>query len=99
MLGPRADADGGSVRLVVGVAPSSAVILWSDPDARVIQQTPVGLDIFGGTVKRDDHANDALYFKFRVDPLSDAANEPYDAVFQLLEGDENRLAVGNAPDA
>ena len=59
----------------------------------------MGVDILGGAVKRDDKANDALYFKFRVDPLSDAANEPYYALFQLSEGDEYRLAVGNAPDA
>lgn len=76
-----------------------ATILWSDAGARVIHKTPEGIDILGGTVKRDDKANAALYFKLRVDPLSDAANEPYEAVFQLLEGDENRLAVGNAPDA
>jgi signal transduction histidine kinase len=85
--------------MLAGVSPSSAVILWSDPGARVIHQTPVGIDILGGVVKRDDKANDALYFKFRVDPLSDAANEPYHAVLQLSEGTENRLAVGNAPDA
>jgi signal transduction histidine kinase len=34
-----------------------------------------------------------------VDPLSDVANEPYYALFQLNEGDTHRLAVGNAPEA
>ncbi len=79
--------------------PVRAGMLWSDPGARVIHTTPVGVDILGGAVKRDDKANDALYFKFRVDPLSDAANEPYLAVFQLSEGDRFHLAVGNAPEA
>src|SRR6202044_2523209 len=36
---------------------------------------------------------------FHVDPLSDVDNEPYYALFQLTEGDTNRLAVGNAMEA
>src|SRR6185436_12846460 len=67
--------------LLAMVLPLRAEILWSDPDPRVIHATPVGTDILGGAVKRDDKANDALYFKFRVDALSDLANEPYYAVF------------------
>jgi signal transduction histidine kinase len=55
--------------------------------------------MLGGVLKRDDTASDALYFRFRVDPLSDVANEEYLAGFQLFEGDEFRLAVGNAPEA
>src|SRR5713101_5045272 len=76
-----------------------ATVLWSEPASRVIHATPDGTDILGGAVKRDDSASDVLYFKFHVDPLSDAANEPYYALFQLNEGDTNRLAVGNAPEA
>jgi len=76
-----------------------ADVLWSDPDSRAIHATPVGSDILGGKVKRDDKASDVLYFKFHVDPLSDAANEPYYALFQLCEGDTNRLGVGNALEA
>ena len=78
---------------------AEAVVLWRDPGARVIHNTPVGADILAGAVKRDDTANDALYFKFQVDPLSDVATEKYYAVFQLSEGDDYRLAVGNAPEA
>jgi signal transduction histidine kinase len=76
-----------------------ATILWSEPASRVIHNTPDGTDILGGAVKRDDTARDALYFKFHVDPLSDAANEPYYALFQLNENGTNRLAVGNALEA
>ncbi len=79
--------------------PAAAAILWSDPGARVIHKTPEGIDILGGALKRDDTANDALYFKFHIDPLSDAASEAYYALFQLCVGNEYRLAVGNAPDA
>lgn len=78
---------------------ASAEVLWSDPDPRVIHSTPQGFDILAGATKRDDTASDALYFKFKVDPLSDAATEEYYAVFQLFEGDTPRLAVGNAPEA
>ena len=53
----------------------------------------------GGKVKRDDKANDVLYFKFHVDPISDVASEPYFAGFQLFEGDQERLGVGNALEA
>ena len=79
--------------------PAHATILWSDPGSRVIHATPEGSDILAGKAKRDDKANDVLFFKFHVDPLSDAANEPYYALFQLVESNQLRLAVGNAPEA
>jgi signal transduction histidine kinase len=76
-----------------------ATILWSDEGARVVRNTGAGEDNLGGKVKRDDKASDVLYFKFHVDPISDLASEPYFAGFQLFEGDEERLGVGNAPEA
>jgi len=79
--------------------PARATILWSEPASRVIHDTPEGTDILGGAIKRDDTARDALYFKFHVDPLSDVADEHYLALFQLNEGDTNRLGVGNAWEA
>src|SRR5579859_2496712 len=79
--------------------PAHARILWSEPASRVIHATPVGSDILHGAVKRDDTASDVLYFKLHVDPLSDAKDEPYYALFQLAEGDTNRLGVGNALEA
>lgn len=85
--------------LAVVTTVAQAEILWSDVGSRVIHNTPDGTDILGGAVKRDDTASDELYFKFHVDPLSDAAHEPYFAVFQLFEGNQPRLGVGNAPEA
>jgi signal transduction histidine kinase len=76
-----------------------ADILWSDPGSRVIHATEMGTDILGGKVKRDNKANDALYFRFRVDPLSDPADEHYAALFQLVETNQWRLGVGNAWEA
>ncbi len=72
-------------------------ILWSDPASRAIHKTP--MTILDGMVKRDDKANDALYFKFHVEPLSDPADEPYYALFQLVESNQMRLGVGNALEA
>lgn len=85
--------------LLVGTLSTPAAVLWSDLGARVIHNTGDGSDILGGAVKRDDTASDVLYFKFRVDPLSDTQSEPYYAVFQLFEGNTPHLAVGNAPEA
>ena len=85
--------------LAAGPMPARAEILWSDPASRVIHATPDGTDILGGKAKRDDKASDALYFKFRVDPLSDPADEHYAALFQLVETNQMRLGVGNALEA
>ena len=76
-----------------------ATILWSDKDARLVHTTGEGVDILGGAAQHDNTASDTLYFKFRVNPLSDISSEEYYAAFQLYEGNEPRLAVGNAPAA
>jgi ligand-binding sensor domain-containing protein/signal transduction histidine kinase len=73
-----------------------ADIIWSDLGTTLAHETGPGTDILGGAVKRDDSATDALYFKFHVNPKSDAGTEPYFAAFELYEGDTERLAVGNA---
>jgi signal transduction histidine kinase len=78
-------------------SPAHAVILWSDLPSRVIHTTP--MVILDGQVKRDDKANDALYFKVHVDPLSDPADEPYFALFQLVQTNQLRLGIGNALEA
>ena len=76
--------------------PAKAVILWNDPDTTLVHENGAGADILGGAVKRDDSANDTLYFKFHVDPLSDKDTEAYSAAFELFEGDAERLGIGNA---
>ena len=78
------------------VTPASAVILWNDPDTTLVHENGAGIDILGGAVKRDDTANDTLYFKFHVDPLSDTNSEEYFAAFELFDGDAERLGIGNA---
>ena len=73
-----------------------AVVLWSDLGTTLVHNTGEGYDILGGAVKEDDSSTNTLYFKFRVDPLSDASTEEYFAAFELYEGDKERLGVGNA---
>jgi len=73
-----------------------AMLLWSDLSSTQVHETGAGSDILGGLLKRDNSATDTLYFKFHVDPLSDATTEEYFAGFQLFEGNNERLAVGNA---
>lgn len=82
--------------LAVGAPVGRAVLLWSDLGATQVHETGVGADILGGVLRRDASAHDTLYFKFHVDPLSDATTEEYFAAFQLFEGNQERLAVGNA---
>ncbi|SPE51671.1 Histidine kinase [Verrucomicrobia bacterium] len=73
-----------------------ATLLWSDLGATLAYETGEGSDILRGAVKRDDSATDTLFFKFHVDPLSDASTEEYFAAFELYERGEERLGVGNA---
>lgn len=76
--------------------PALAVVLWTDLGVTLVHESGPGTDILGGAVKRDDSASDTLYFKFHVDPLSDAGTEEYFAAFELFEGEKERLAVGNS---
>src|SRR5258708_1000932 len=80
-------------------APGMATILWSDLGVSLADETGVGTDILGGALQRDDSAADILYFKFHVDPHSDVSTEEYCAGFQLYEGAEERLAIGNSQKA
>jgi ligand-binding sensor domain-containing protein/signal transduction histidine kinase len=78
---------------------SQAVLLWTDLGATQVHETGSGTDILGGVLRRNDLSTDTLYFKFHVDPVSDASTELYFAAFQLFEGNHERLAVGNALNA
>jgi ligand-binding sensor domain-containing protein/signal transduction histidine kinase len=71
-------------------------LVWSDLGSSQVHETGMGSDILGGVLQRNNSSSDALYFKFHVDPLSDASTEEYFAAFQLFEGNKERLAVGNA---
>src|SRR5437660_5192745 len=72
------------------------VILWNDPESTLVHENGVGSDVLGGALKRDNFANDSLYFKFHVDPQSDKDTEEYFAALELFEGNAEKLGVGNA---
>jgi signal transduction histidine kinase/ligand-binding sensor domain-containing protein len=76
-----------------------AVVLWSNFDPIFVNTNGLGTDLLGGSVKRDAAANDTLYFKFQVEPISDETTEPYFAALELFEDDIERIGVGNALDA
>jgi len=76
-----------------------AVVLWSNFDPVTVNNNGPGTDLLGGAVKRGESANDTLYFKFQVEPVSDETTEPYFAALELFENDTERLGVGNALDA
>jgi ligand-binding sensor domain-containing protein/signal transduction histidine kinase len=72
------------------------VVLWNDPARTLAYNNGPGADILHNAVKRDDSANDALYFKIHIDPLSDKDTEDYFAGLELFENDVERLGIGNA---
>ncbi|MFM2295734.1 MAG: hypothetical protein RLZZ350_2147 [Verrucomicrobiota bacterium] len=90
---------GVALALVLLARPADATILWSHPDATLAHENGDSVDLLHGAVQRDDLDSDTLYFKFRVDPLSDVSTEEYYAGLQLFFGDEKHLAIGNSPKA
>jgi signal transduction histidine kinase len=76
--------------------PARGTVLWQEAGPITVCDNGEGTDILHGAVQRDETARDTLYFKFRVNPLSDASREPYLAAFQLFEGHTPRLGVGNS---
>ena len=89
----------GFAAVAVFASAGRAVNLWSDLGETLVHETGPGNDILGGVVKRDASSGGTLYFKFHVDPQSDVSTEPYSAAFQLYEGDDGRLGVGNSLEA
>ena len=85
--------------MALWAAPAGAVVLWSDLGPVLVKQNGPGKDILDGAVKRDDASLDTVYFKFRVNPISDTNSEQYFAAFELYEGDVERIGVGNALEA
>jgi ligand-binding sensor domain-containing protein/signal transduction histidine kinase len=85
--------------LGLGVSLGHATLLWTDLGTTQVHDTGAGNDVLGGILQRDDSSTDTLYFKFHVDPISDANTEFYFAAFQLFEGDHERLAIGNSLEA
>jgi len=82
--------------ILAWVNTAQAVVLWSDFGTTLVHNSGDGFDILNGAVKEDDSSTNTLYFKFRVEPLSDASTEEYFAAFELYEGEKEHLGIGNA---
>jgi signal transduction histidine kinase len=84
---------------VLSGQPARAAVLWNLPGPVTVHENGAGQDILGGAVKRTHKDSGALYFKFRVNPISDVSKEEYYAGFQLFENDTEKLGVGNSQKA
>ena len=87
---------------LLAVMPVRAAILWSDPTVRLAHNTGAGEDILHGAVRPQGRNSDnRLYFKVRVDPLSDFGTKKmpqntYLAGLALYEKNTEHLGIGNA---
>jgi two-component sensor histidine kinase len=77
-------------------SPVHASIVWSLPGPVIAHENGAGADILGGAVKRGPKDGGVLYFKFKVDPLTDVSKEEYFAAFMLYDNDTEHLGVGNS---
>ena len=77
-------------------SPAHANVLWSLPGPVIAHENGAGTDVLNGAVKRGPKDGGILYFKFKVDPLTDVSKEEYFAAFMLYDGDTERLSVGNS---
>ena len=77
-------------------SPVNANILWSLPGPVTARENGAGTDILNGAVSRGPKEGGTLYFKFKVDPLTDVSKEEYFAGFMLYENDTEHLGVGNS---
>lgn len=83
-----------SAWLLASAAAASAAVVYQSPGPHLMNQE--NLTLPDTVITRGGDADDALYFRFTVEPISDTSTEGYYAAFQLFEGDSERLGVGNA---
>lgn len=80
-----------------------ATVLWSHPEAVLVCDNGKGEDILRGAIEpRDRTSVGTLYFRIKVDPISDTAAKvikTFEAGFMLVEKGQEHLGLGNARDA
>jgi signal transduction histidine kinase len=87
----------------LAATPTNAAILWQHPQPVTVRGNAVEM-LHGEVTPRDDSASGTLYFKFRVDPLSDTttkvqSRQPYHAGLVFRQNAGKHFGVGNASDA
>jgi signal transduction histidine kinase len=77
-----------------------AAILWSDPGPVTIRTNGAGKDILHGAIKpQDANSSSTIYFRFRLDPISDAATKSlgdFEAGMVFVEKGHENLGMGNS---
>jgi signal transduction histidine kinase len=94
----------GSLLLVVGEATAvRGGVLWSHPESMFVSDNDTGVEILHGALKpRDTNSAGTLYFRFRLDPISDSATKSlgdFRAGFMFVEKGREHLGIGNTFEA
>jgi signal transduction histidine kinase len=75
-------------------------VLWSHPEEVLVRDNGPGEDILRGTIKpHDQNSAGTLYFRIKVDPISDTAAKwikQFEAGFMLVEKGQEHLGIGNS---
>ena len=86
-----------SLGAVLSVIEAPAAVLYSTPGPFAINEADPGVNLPGFAVSRDDTTSDILYFRFSLtDLFSHRPTEPYFAGFNLFDGANGTLGIGNA---
>ncbi|HEY9508970.1 MAG TPA: sensor histidine kinase [Verrucomicrobiae bacterium] len=79
---------------------TQAAILWSDPGPVTIRNNGAGKDILHGAIKpQDTNSSSTIYFRFRVDPISDSATKSiadFEAGMVFVDKGQEHLGIGNS---
>ncbi|HZI32908.1 MAG TPA: histidine kinase, partial [Candidatus Binatia bacterium] len=86
--------------LLLCACPVQATVLWSHPGTILVCNNGKGEDILHGAIKpRDSNSSGTLYFRIKVDPISDTAAKvisEFEAGFMLVANGREHLGIGNA---
>jgi signal transduction histidine kinase len=88
---------------LASVFPAEGTILWSHPGAILVCNNGNGEDILHGAIQpQTTNSSGTLYFRIKVDPISDTAAKvinKFEAGFMLLANGHENLGIGNADGA
>lgn len=83
--------------------PAQATVLWTHPGTILVCDNGKGQDILHGAIPpQGSNSSSTLYFRFRVDPIADAASKSiadFQAGFVFVEKGKEHLGIGNAREA
>lgn len=84
--------------LVISVS-SRGTVLWTHPGTILVCNDEKGIDILHGAIQaQGTNSNNTLYFRFRVDPISDSVSKSiadFQAGFMFVENGDEHVAIGS----